>query len=300
MLIDRRWAQIAKYLPGRTDNEVKNFWNSCIKKKLIAQGLDPTTHNLKSSSTSTNASSSTTTVPVLPIPASSCSITPADNTTTTSSTKHLSQFPETPSPLFTINNSNRNTIKSLDINHHPSFLTLPLTNHADNAHGTAPNLHDYNPADQSNNIGGFVSFKDETHFTVVPSLTDNINFRTSSLNSSLCHAIFSSSSLDRPADVSILDECSTWEVPLPASMKEINNGASVLEQQVHEDPIVPKMNFVDANLDNLDQKCQDFDIPLIGWNFDLDLVETELMNCEAEFGDYGDVSAVMEQMQWEC
>ncbi|XP_028805432.1 transcription factor MYB3-like [Neltuma alba] len=40
-LLGNRWSLIAGRLPGRTDNEVKNYWNSHIRKKLIQMGHDP-------------------------------------------------------------------------------------------------------------------------------------------------------------------------------------------------------------------------------------------------------------------
>jgi hypothetical protein len=43
-----RWSAIAAHLPGRTDNEIKNYWNTHLKKRLVQMGIDPVTHKARS------------------------------------------------------------------------------------------------------------------------------------------------------------------------------------------------------------------------------------------------------------
>eukprot|EP00258_Populus_trichocarpa_P018924 XP_006383085.2 myb-related protein 308 [Populus trichocarpa] len=43
-LLGNKWSLIAGRLPGRTDNEIKNYWNTHIRKKLLSRGIDPSTH----------------------------------------------------------------------------------------------------------------------------------------------------------------------------------------------------------------------------------------------------------------
>ncbi|XP_038889490.1 transcription factor MYB16-like isoform X2 [Benincasa hispida] len=49
-LLGNRWSAIATHLPKRTDNEIKNYWNTHLKKRLAKMGIDPVTHKPKNDS----------------------------------------------------------------------------------------------------------------------------------------------------------------------------------------------------------------------------------------------------------
>ncbi|WOG88992.1 hypothetical protein DCAR_0208227 [Daucus carota subsp. sativus] len=45
-LLGNRWSLIAGRLPGRTDKEVENYWNSHLKGELVSSGIDPDNHRI--------------------------------------------------------------------------------------------------------------------------------------------------------------------------------------------------------------------------------------------------------------
>ncbi|GJU24162.1 Myb-related protein 308-like protein [Tanacetum coccineum] len=62
-LLGNKWSLIAGRLPGRTDNEIKNYWNTHIRRKLLNRGIDPATHRpVTDHPTTTTTSTVTTTV----------------------------------------------------------------------------------------------------------------------------------------------------------------------------------------------------------------------------------------------
>ncbi|KAG7592996.1 SANT/Myb domain [Arabidopsis thaliana x Arabidopsis arenosa] len=40
----RKWSKIAKYLPGRTDNDIKNYWRTRVQKQARQLNIDSNSH----------------------------------------------------------------------------------------------------------------------------------------------------------------------------------------------------------------------------------------------------------------
>ncbi|CAN4118751.1 unnamed protein product [Withania somnifera] len=55
-LLGNKWASIASYLPQRTDNDIKNYWNTHLKKKLKKFQTELDSHNLALPRNSDNSS----------------------------------------------------------------------------------------------------------------------------------------------------------------------------------------------------------------------------------------------------
>ncbi|GMN56499.1 hypothetical protein TIFTF001_025617 [Ficus carica] len=56
--LGNKWSKIASHFPGRTDNEIKNIWNTHLKKKLPLKNCDSTSGDESKESSITSSSSS--------------------------------------------------------------------------------------------------------------------------------------------------------------------------------------------------------------------------------------------------
>ncbi|CAA7027749.1 unnamed protein product [Microthlaspi erraticum] len=144
--IGSRWSIIAAHLPGRTDNDIKNYWNTKLRKKLM------------SSSSSSSHSSSAMVSPFLN-PNSQDGKRPFTPSTTIPSSSY--------NPY--VENPNQNPTKSLISNingyeaddqqifplinpNYPQYLSLSNSN---NISGTSGVLLNYNMCDHYNNHHSF-------------------------------------------------------------------------------------------------------------------------------------------------
>ncbi|EOA18235.1 hypothetical protein CARUB_v10006727mg [Capsella rubella] len=75
-LIGNRWAVIAKHIPNRTDHDIKNYWNSRLKKRLAKERIKPATTHEPAAIITVEATSTSTTSPSPTLSTTSSSFCP--------------------------------------------------------------------------------------------------------------------------------------------------------------------------------------------------------------------------------
>ncbi|XP_054799665.1 transcription factor RAX2-like [Prosopis cineraria] len=118
-----RWSAIASQLPGRTDNDVKNYWNTKLKKKLMAGKV-----NLK---TMTDSRSTLPSTPLL-----THNVHTQSQNSDFPASQNQSSSPSSTLPILTDANSgfyiNTHTMISFDPNqlYNPGFMDISEINNA--------------------------------------------------------------------------------------------------------------------------------------------------------------------------